>query len=61
VGYCLKGLTEVQVDNISGSLLVHLHSYTFREGCCVGQAGLDLGEATLVYSTLRPSLPHSRP
>lgn len=29
---CVKGLTEVQTDAISGSSLIHRHSYAITEG-----------------------------
>ena len=48
VGYHVKGLAEVQVDDFRGSSLVHWCSYTIIKGHYVGQAGFVLGEATLV-------------
>jgi len=45
VGYHVKGLTEVQVDYISGPSLVHWCSDTIMEGYQVGQTGFALGEA----------------
>jgi len=49
VGYCVKGLTEVQIDDFSGSSLVHCCS-DIIEGHQVSQAGFALGEAMLVLS-----------
>jgi len=45
---CAKSLTEVWIDDIGGSSLVHWCSYTITEGHQVGQAGFALGEAMLV-------------
>ena len=45
----VKGLTEVLLDDISGSSLVHCCS-DIIEGHQVSQAGFALGEAMLVLS-----------
>ena len=39
MGDSAKGLTEVQIDGISDSSLVHWHSYTITEDHQIGQAG----------------------
>ena len=55
MGYHVKGLTEVQIDDISGSFLVHRCSYTIIKGHWVGQAGFALGEAMLVLPYQLPA------
>jgi len=45
-----KGLSEVQIDGMSGSSLVHSCSYTIMKSYKVGQAKLSLGESMLVIS-----------
>ena len=52
--YCVKGLTEVEIDDISGSSLAHRCCDALIESHYVGQAGFALGEAMLV-------LPHQLP
>ena len=52
-GDCVKGPTEVQIDDIRRSPLVHRCSHSIREGC---QAGLAAGEAMLAVSNHLPVL-----
>jgi len=44
VGDDVKGLAEVQIEDISGSSLVHCCSYTTVKSDQVGQADLPLGK-----------------
>ncbi len=45
---CQKSLTEVQIDDMSDSLLVHGCSYATTEGDYVGWAELAHGKAILI-------------
>ena len=55
MGYCVRGLAEVQVDDISSTSLVPQCSDTITEGHQVGQAGFALGEAMLVLPYQLPA------
>jgi len=56
MGDCVKGLSEVQIDDVSGSSFVHCHSYTIIKSGKIGQAGPALGEAMLVLPYHLPLL-----
>jgi len=51
MGDCVKGLTEVQTDGISGSSLVHWYNYAIIKSDSVSQAGPALDEAMLVITS----------
>jgi len=56
VGNCVRGLTEVQIEDIHSSCLVHWCSHSIIDGHKVGQAGLALGEVTVAVSNHFPVL-----
>ena len=45
---CVKGLTEVQTDDISGSSFAHWHSYAIIKYDKIGHSGSAAGETILV-------------
>jgi len=54
VGDHVKGRTEVQIDDIHSSPLVHPCSHSITAGHYVAQAGLTPGEAMLAVSNHLP-------
>lgn len=61
MGDIVKGLTEVQVDNICSTFLICQVTHVIVELYQVGQAGLPLGEAMLTTSDyfLVPNVPRN--